>query len=71
MWEFTLMNKNLKSAPWFLVMLDAIGVVFLVVAVLAWSGVDFGYPVLREVAPGFLVIGILLMLPFLIWVIRK
>ncbi len=44
MLEFTLMNKNLKSEPWFLVMLDAIGVVFLVVAVLALERCRFWLP---------------------------
>ena len=43
----------------------------LVMGVLGLTGVDFGYPVLQKVAPVFLIVGVLLMAPLLVWVIRK
>ena len=58
----------MKNIPWYFIVLDGIGAIFLVVGVLAMTGTDFGYPVLREVAPVFIAVGLLLMVPLLIWV---
>lgn len=61
----------MRKIPWYFIVLDVIGAIFLVVAILALTGTDFGYPVLRETAPVFLVVGLLLMAPLLIWVVQK
>ena len=65
------MNENKHSLPWFYLVLDISGTVLLVVGVLALTGIDFGHPVLRTVAPGFIVVGLLLMVPIAIWAIRR
>lgn len=61
----------MKNIPWYFIVLDGIGAIFLVVGVLAMTGTDFGYPVLREVAPVFIAVGLLLMVPLLIWVVQQ
>ena len=65
------MTKNPGSIPWFFVLLDGIGTIFLVTGILGFLGVDFGYPVLQQVAPGFVLIGIGFMVPLLIWILQK
>jgi hypothetical protein len=65
------MTSSFRPIPWFFVTLDIIGALFLVLGILALAGIDFGHPVLREAAAGFLLIGIGFMVPLLIWVIRR
>ncbi|NIM68911.1 MAG: hypothetical protein GTN86_00220 [Xanthomonadales bacterium] len=65
------MNRPFGPIPWLLIVLDGLGALLLVAGILGLVGVDFGYPVLRTVAPAFLVIGALLMAPLVVWVIRK
>ena len=65
------MNRDQRSLPWFLIALDGVGAILLVMGVLGLTGIDFGYPVLQKVAPVFLIIGVLLMAPLLVWVVRK
>ena len=59
------------SIPWVLIALDALGTVLVVMGILGLTGVNFGNPVLTTVAPGFIIIGVLLMIPFIVWVVRK
>ena len=65
------MNSQKPALPWFYILLDIIGTLFLVAGVLALTGTDFGYPVLRTVAPVFLVVGILFMAPLVVWLIGR
>ena len=57
--------------PWFYVVLDVIGAFFIVAGVMGIIGMQFGHPVLRQVAPGFLLLGILLMVPLVVGLIRR
>jgi hypothetical protein len=65
------MTNKPTSLPWFFILLDGIGTLFLVIGILGFLGDDFGYPVLQQVAPGFVLIGVLLMVPMIFWVIKK
>jgi len=65
------MNEHQPSLPWFYLVLDIAGTLLVVVGVLALTGIDFGHPVLRTVAPGVIVIGLLLMAPIATWAIRR
>jgi len=51
--------------------MDVVGGLLIVTGVLALAGADFGHPVLRSVALPFILIGALLMLPLLIWAVRR
>ena len=58
------------KVPYVLLALDILGTILMVLGVLGLTGVDIGLPVLATIGPFLLVLGILLMLPFLAWVIR-
>lgn len=57
--------------PWVLLALDAFGALLIVLGVLAMTGSDFGHAVLVEAAPGLIAIGVALMLPMLVWAVRR
>ena len=63
------MNRN-SSIPWVLIALDAFGTVLVVIGILGLTGIDFGHPVLMTVAPGFVLLGVLLFVPFIAWIVR-
>ncbi|MBT8062166.1 MAG: hypothetical protein HKO64_00335 [Xanthomonadales bacterium] len=65
------MNSSKPGLPWLFLALDIVGMVLLVVGILALTGVDFGHPVLKTVAPGFIALGLLLMVPIAVWAIRR
>ena len=58
------------AIPWVLLALDVLGTVLLAVGILGLTGVNFGHPVLTTVAPGFIVLGVLLFIPFIVWIVR-
>ena len=58
------------KVPYLLLALDVLGTILMVLGVLGLTGVDIGLPVLATIGPFMLVLGIVLMLPFLLWVIR-
>lgn len=60
-----------SSLPVVLLALDMLGAVLVGIGVAAIYGVDFGFPVLLTVAPILIGIGLGLMAPFLIFMIRK
>lgn len=65
------MTEGPPALPWVYLALDVVGALLIVVGVLAMTGIDFGYPVLRTVALPFIVIGVLLMLPLLAWAVSR
>ena len=65
------MNKQRFPIPPLVLVFDVIGVLLLLLGVLALTGTDFGLPVLATAAPGLIAIGVLLMAPMVVWVVRK
>ena len=59
------------KVPVFYLVLDAVGMLLVVLAVLALNGVDIGLPGLVGAAPWMIPVGIALMVPFLVWVLRR
>lgn len=59
-----------RRLPVFYVALDALGTLILVLGVLGATGVDIGLPVLARIWPFLVVLGALLMAPFIVWAIR-
>jgi hypothetical protein len=57
--------------PPVLLALDVFGVLLVALGAMALSGNDLGHPVLVTVAPGLIALGVLLMVPMIIWVVRK
>ena len=65
------MTERATEFPLFYILLDVAGMLFLLAGILPLAGMDFGYPVLRSVAPAFIGLGILLMVPLLAWILRR
>jgi hypothetical protein len=59
-----------RALPWDLLLYDLLGAALLAVGIMALIGIDFGYPVLLKVAPVLIVMGILLMVPLIVWAVR-
>jgi hypothetical protein len=59
------------AIPWVLLALDLLGTLLVAFGILGLTGVDFGRPVLATVAPGFVVLGAMLFLPFVAWIVRQ
>ena len=57
--------------PVFLILLDGAGVALLVPGFLAATGTDFGMPALATIWPVLILLGLGLMAPMVVWVIRK
>jgi hypothetical protein len=57
--------------PPVLLALDVLGTLFVVLGILGLTGIDFGQQVLTTVAPGFIALGALLMVPLVVWVVRN
>lgn len=65
------MSKPERGLPWLYLALDLLGAVLLVVGILALTGIDFGQAVLRTVAPGFIALGVILMIPMVVWAVGR
>lgn len=65
------MIDSKSGFPWLFLALDLVGMVLLVIGILALTGMDFGHPVLKTVAPGFIALGLLLMAPITWWAINR
>ena len=65
------MNKTGLDLPIFAVLLDGLGCLLLVGAILGATGVDVGLPVLTTIWPVLLVLGLALMVPIVLWALRK
>lgn len=62
---------NVKRLPVFLIVLDGLGTLLFAVGLLGFMGIDFGYPVLQASAWVFLTFGVALMVPLIVWLVRK
>ena len=56
--------------PIYLIVLDGFGVAFLVLGFLAATGTDFGLPALESIWPLLALVGIGLMAPMMLWVVK-
>jgi hypothetical protein len=65
------MMSRKPAIPWVLIALDAFGTILVVLGVLGLTGVNFSQQVLTTVAPGFIAIGILLMVPLIVWIVLQ
>ena len=66
------METNKKAGlPVFLIALDGLGSIMLVLGVLGMLEVDIGLPALATIWPLLVIIGVVLMVPMIIWVIRR
>ena len=63
------MNEK-RRLPVFYVGLDALGTLILVLGVLGATGVDIGLPALARIWQFLVALGVLLMVPFIVWAIR-
>lgn len=63
------MSKARRIPP-VLIALDVLGALFLALAVLGAVDVDIGLPLLSAVWPFLLVLGLALMAPLIVWVVR-
>lgn len=57
--------------PVFLILLDGLGVALLVMGILAATGTNLGLPALDTLWPYLLGLGVLLMVPMMVWVVRQ
>lgn len=64
------MNRK-PGLPAYLIALDGLGSILLVLAVLGLLELDIGLPVLTTLWPLLLILGVGLMVPMIIWVLRK
>jgi hypothetical protein len=51
--------------------LDVLGTALVVLGILGLTGTNFGKQVLTTLAPGFIVLGVLLMGPLVFWAVRS
>lgn len=65
------MASRTFKLPVFLIFLDGAGVALLVLGFLAATGTDFGLPALATIWPVLIVLGLGLMAPMVVWVVRK
>ena len=63
--------NNKFGLPAFLIALDGLGSILLVLALLGLLELDIGLPVLTTIWPLLLILGLGLMVPMIIWIIRK
>ena len=64
------MSKRLRLPPG-LIVLDVAGTILLALGVLGAVGVDIGLPVLARIWEFLVVLGLALMAPLVVWVIRN
>lgn len=62
---------NKFKLPVFLILLDGLGVALLVMGILAATGTNLGLPALDTLWPYLLGLGVLLMVPMMVWVVRQ
>ena len=62
---------KIVGLPVFLIALDGLGSIILVLGVLGLLEVDIGLPALATIWPLLLIIGAALLVPMIIWVIRR
>ena len=65
------MTNKSSGLPIYLIVLDGFGSLMLVGAILGAVGVDVGLPVLGSIWPVLLILGLGLMAPMLVWIVRK
>ena len=65
------MTRQPMQLPWVLLALDFLGALLAAIGILALTGTDFGHPVLRTAAPGLITIGAILMVPMVVWAVRR
>lgn len=56
--------------PWFLLFLDGLGVILVIAGFLTTQGFDLGLPVLVKIWPLLIVLGLGLMAPMVVWIVR-
>lgn len=63
--------SKLDGVPVFLLVLDGFGTILLILGVMGLTGVDIGLPVLQTIWPLLIILGLGLMAPLIVWIIRK
>lgn len=64
------MSKG-TGIPVFYLALDGFGTVLLVLGIIGFIGVDLGMPVLMTIWPFLIILGLGLMAPMVVWLVRK
>jgi len=64
------MNKK-TGLPIFYIALDGFGTILLVLGILGFTGIDIGLPVLSTIWPFLIILGLGLMAPVVVWLVRK
>ena len=64
------MSKK-TGIPIFYLALDGFGTLLLVLGILGFTGMDLGLPVLATIWPFLIVLGLGLMAPMVVWLVRK
>jgi hypothetical protein len=64
------MSKK-TGIPIFYLALDGFGTLLLVLGILGFTGIDLGLPVLSTIWPFLIVLGLGLMVPMVVWLLRK
>jgi hypothetical protein len=64
------MSKK-TGIPIFYLALDGFGTLLLVLGILGFTGIDLGLPVLSTIWPFLIVLGLGLMVPMVVWLVRK
>jgi len=64
------MNKK-TGLPIFYIALDGFGTILFVLGILGFTGVDVGLPVLSTIWPFLVILGLGLMVPMVVWLVRK
>jgi hypothetical protein len=65
------MSRPGFPVPPLLLTLDVFGALLIALGVLALTGNDFGHPVLVTAAPGLIALGAALMVPIVVWAVRR
>jgi hypothetical protein len=64
------MSKK-TGIPIFYLALDGFGTLLLILGILGFTGIDLGLPVLSTIWPFLIVLGLGLMAPMIVWLIRR
>ena len=65
------MNNKKTGIPIFYLALDGFGTLLLVLGILGFTGIDLGLPVLSTIWPFLIALGLGLMAPMVVWLVRK
>ena len=63
--------SKITGIPIFYLVLDGFGTLLLVLGILGFTGMDLGLPVLSTIWPFLIVLGLGLMAPMVVWLLRK